>query len=165
MTILKTSALSLGFVGAYALGVWTAPHFATEGNRVEPVAQVEQVNATEPGVAAPRPPKRATRANVALVMNLSVSDKPVLAHAKSILNSGTDVQLASEGFRDATEFVSVAYAARNTEIPFMLLKHRVLREGLTLSEAIRTSRPELDAVREMDRARTKARADLSRLSS
>jgi hypothetical protein len=164
MTILKTSALSLGLVGAYALGVWTAPHFATSA-QTESAAQVAQVNASEPGVAAPRPPKRAMRTNAALAMTLAVSDAPVLSHARSILNNGTDVGMASDGFRDATEFISVAHASRNTEIPFMLLKHRVLAEGLTLSEAIRASRPDLDAVREMDRARTKARADLSRLSS
>ena len=163
MTILKTSALSLGLVGAFALGVWTAPHFTTSA-QTEHVAQVTPVNASEPGVVAPRPPKRATRV-AALAMTLSVSDAPVLTHASSILNSGTDVGMASDGFRDATEFISVAHASRNTEIPFMLLKHRVLTEGLTLSEAIRASRPDLDAVREMDRARTKARADLSRLSS
>ncbi len=164
MTILKSSALSLSLVGAYALGVWTAPHFTTSAQS-ETVAQVAQANASEPGVAAPLPPKRATRPNAALVVTLAVSDAPVLAHAKSILNRGTDVGMASDGFRDATEFVSVAYAARNTDIPFMLLKHRVLTEGLTLSEAIRASRPDLDVVREMDRARTKARADLSRLST
>lgn len=164
MTILKTSALSLGLVGAYALGVWTAPHFTTSA-QTENAAQVAQVDASEPGVAAPLPPKRAMRVNAALAMTLAVSDAPVLSHARSILNNGTDVGMASDGFRDATEFISVAHASRNTEIPFMLLKHRVLTEGLTLSEAIRASRPELDAVNEMDRARTKARADLSRLSS
>lgn len=164
MTILKTSALSLGLVGAYALGVWTAPRFTTSA-QTENVAQVAQLNASEPGVAAPLPPKRAARANAALAITLTVSDAPVLTHASSILNRGTDVGMASDGFRDATEFISVAYASRDTEIPFMLLKHRVLAEGLTLSEAIRASRPDLDAVREMDRARTKARADLSRLSS
>jgi hypothetical protein len=163
MNILKTSALSLSLVGAYALGVWTAPHFTTSVQN-EPVAQVAQMNASEPGVVAPRPPQPAAHAN-ALAVTLAVSDAPVLTHAGSILNRGTDVGMASDGFRDATEFISVAYASRNTEIPFMLLKHRVLAEGLTLSEAIHASRPDLDAVREMDRARTKARADLSRLSS
>ena len=164
MTILKTSALSLGLVGAYALGVWTAPHFTTS-SQTENVAQVAQLNVSEPGVAAPRPPERAARANAALASTLTVSDAPVLTHASSILNRGTDVGMASDGFRDATEFISVAYVWKNTEIPIMMLKHCVLTEGLTLSEAIRASRPDLDAVREMDRARTKARADLSRLSS
>jgi cysteine sulfinate desulfinase/cysteine desulfurase-like protein len=83
--------------------------------------------------------------------------------AGSVLNQGTNVEMAADGFNDATLFVSTAYAARNTGIPFMVLKHRMLTEGHTLSEAIRMSRPELDAMLEMERARTKARAVVSRL--
>jgi hypothetical protein len=169
MTILKTSALSLSLVGTFALGVWTAPYFtpATTTKTAIAAPQVDQVS-TSVSAPAPRAKAGATRARVelsALAPTLAVSDEPVQAHAKSLLNSGTDVKMASEGFRDATEFVTAAYAARNTAIPFMLLKHRVLTEGLTLSEAIRASKPELDAVREMDRARTAARSDLSRLSN
>ena len=65
--------------------------------------------------------------------------------------------------RDA--FVSTAYAAKNTGIPFVVLKHRMLKEGHTLSEAIRMSRPELDAVLEMERARTKARSVIQKLGT
>lgn len=56
-------------------------------------------------------------------------------------------------------------AARNTGIPFVLLKHRVLTQGQTLSEAIRVSKPDLDAVAAMDRARTDARSALTRLGN
>ena len=76
-----------------------------------------------------------------------------------------NVQMASKGFRDAELFVTVAYAARNTGIPFVLLKHRVLTEGQTLSDAIRVSKPELDSMREMERARTEARSAIARLGN
>jgi hypothetical protein len=46
----------------------------------------------------------------------------------------------------------------------MLLKHRMLNAGQTLSEAIRQSKPNLDAVAEMDRARTKARTVIAQLA-
>jgi hypothetical protein len=96
---------------------------------------------------------------------MSATAAPVQKLAGSVLNRGTNVEMAADGFTDATLFVSTAYAARNTGIPFMVLKHRMLKEGHTLSEAIRLSKPELDAMVEMERARTKARAVIQKLAS
>jgi hypothetical protein len=72
--------------------------------------------------------------------------------------------IASEGFRDAEQFATVAHASRNTAIPFMVLKHRVVIEGKTLAAAIRESKPDLDATSEATRARSEARADLAKLT-
>jgi len=58
----------------------------------------------------------------------------------------------------------VAHAARNTEIPFILLKHRVLDQGMSLARAIRASKPELNEDAEVNRARADAKADLARIS-
>ena len=96
---------------------------------------------------------------------MTASAPSVQKIAGSVLNQGTNVEMAADGFNDATLFVSTAYAAKNTGIPFMVLKHRMLKEGHTLSEAIRMSKPELDAVVEMERARAKARAVVQKLSN
>ena len=72
--------------------------------------------------------------------------------------------VASQGFRNAEQFAAVAHAARNTEVPFMLLKHRVLNEGKTLVAAIRESKPDLNAQIEATRARAEARSDLAKLA-
>jgi hypothetical protein len=61
-------------------------------------------------------------------------------------------------------FAAVAHAARNTDIPFMLLRHRVLTGGKTLAAAIAASRPEVDATREANRAASEARSDLAALA-
>lgn len=169
MTFTKASALSIGLVGAFAIGVWTGPSL-TQSFTSATAPQVVQVDQA-PAVEAPQPAARVARA-VAPPAPLdpfdgamTASDPSVQRHAQSLLNDGANVQLASEGFRDAELFVSVAYAARNTEIPFVLLKHRVLTEGRTLSDAIRVSKPELDSMREMDRARTEARTVIARLGN
>ena len=73
--------------------------------------------------------------------------------------------IAAEGFRDAEQFATVAHAARNTQVPFLLLKHRVLNEGQTLSAAIRSSKPDVDSASEAKRARTQARSDIAAISS
>jgi hypothetical protein len=80
---------------------------------------------------------------------------------KPLLNQGADMSVASDGFRNAEQFATVAHASRNTEVPFMLLKHRVLREGMTLPAAILASNPDADATAEANRAKAEAKRDLT----
>ena len=84
---------------------------------------------------------------------------------KPLLNRGSDMTLAARDFRDAEEFAAVAHAARNTSVPFVLLKHRVLNEGKTLAAAIRESKPDLNAMSEANRARAEAKSDIAALTT
>jgi hypothetical protein len=70
------------------------------------------------------------------------------------------MEVAAEGFRSAEQFAMVAHAARNTGVPFMVLKDRVLNDGRTLADAIRESKPEVDAKAEVARAEAAAKSDL-----
>ena len=79
---------------------------------------------------------------------------------KPLLNKGADMDIASQDFEDGAQFAMVAHAARNTEIPFMVLKHRVIDEGKSLSDAIREFKPSLDALGEAKRAQAEAKSDL-----
>jgi hypothetical protein len=69
--------------------------------------------------------------------------------------------IAADGFRDAEQFATVAHAARNTHVPFMLLKHRILNEKKSLAEALKASKPDLDVASEITRARSEARSDVA----
>lgn len=158
-TILKASAITLSLAGAFALGVWTAPHF-TNSTTADELVTVGQTGEAYGGPGVPGVPGYIVPAKTT-----AATAEPVQRHAASLLRSGSDPMIAAEGFPDAVAFVSVAQAAKNTDIPFMLLKHRVLKQGQPLSQAIRASRPELDGVLESNRARAEARADLARLSS
>jgi len=71
------------------------------------------------------------------------------------------MDLAADGFRSAEEFAIVAHAARNTKVPFMLLKHRVVTEGRTLADALHEAKPELDAQAEVKRAEAAAKSDMA----
>jgi hypothetical protein len=46
----------------------------------------------------------------------------------------------------------------------MLLKHRVLEEGMTLADAIQASQPTANGVLEAERASAEAWSDLARLA-
>ena len=76
---------------------------------------------------------------------------------KAVLSPGTKIELAAEDFETPEQFVTFAHAARNTSVPFVLLKHRVLSEGRTLAEAIQELKPELNA-EGRSRARTRSGA-------
>ena len=170
----KTSAAVLGLVGGVALGVWIGAA-VTSGRVAEaPVAAVQAVAAPapEPVTVAPRrvrvrvtpiaaEPSEAPK----LVMTIPVSAPELHDRMKTVLARGTKIPMAVEGFNDAEQFATVAHAARNTQVPFILLKHRVLAKGQSLEAAIRASKPDLDAAAEVKRARNEARSDIEALSA
>ena len=180
----KTSAAVLGLVGGLALGVWIGSEM-TSGRETltpEPAAVAAQM-AEEPAAPTPQPAKakrvaRAARVSAPaaveapapesapkLTMTIPVSAPELHARLKPLLAPGTKLPLAVEGFTSAEQFATLAHAAKNTQVPFILLKHRVLSEGQSLEAAIRASKPDLDAKSEVQRARSAAKADLSALSA
>jgi hypothetical protein len=90
-----------------------------------------------------------------------LSDPRLHDRVRPLLNRGAKIDIAAEGFRSAEEFATVAHAARNTNVPFMVLKHRVLTEGRPLADAIREVKPEVDARAEVKRAQMAARSDVA----
>ncbi len=94
---------------------------------------------------------------------MSPSAPEVQKLVKPLLNSGSNMKIAAEGFHSAEEFAAVAHAAKNTDVPFMVLKHRVLTEGKPLSTAIRESKPDINVAAEASLARGQARRDISSL--
>ncbi len=168
MSLTRTSALTLGFAGAFALGVWTSPHVRSTLNVDD--AGTKPAVVADAGISATRDAtpaaRRAADARPAVASKaMQATAEPVQAHAKTLLNRGADVRMAAEGFKDAEQFVTVAYAARNTTVPFVVLKHRVLDEGKSLASAIRESNPDVDASLEVTRARANAQADLAKLGA
>lgn len=181
----KTSAATLGLVGGLALGVWIGSEMTSGREAATPgPAVVAAELAEQPAAAAAPAPKakrvtrvaRAAREAAAvaapapestpkLVMTIPVSAPELHARMKPVLARGTKLPLAVEGFTSAEQFATLAHAAKNTQVPFILLKHRVLTERRSLEDAIRASRPDLDAKAEAERARAAARSDIASLSA
>ena len=163
MTTAKKVALTAGLAGAIALGVWAVPR-VMENQRRSTDAPVAEVAEPAAAVAEKAPaPRRAAPVSTAAMLPAST---PALHEAlKPILNRGTKVEVAAEGFSSAEQFATVAHAARNTEVPFMVLKHRVLEERKSLAAAIRESKPGINAAAEVLRARAAARRDVAALVS
>ena len=69
---------------------------------------------------------------------------------------GTDLMLASDGFRNLGQFVAAVNVSNNLGIPFADLKARMVNDGLSLGQAIKAERSDVDFVREARRAESDA---------
>jgi hypothetical protein len=178
MTSGKWVLLGVGLAGAVALGVMVGPRLVHHDDTTVAAAPSAPTSmaATEEEANAPAKPRakapvtktaeRSTRTIAPERVPTLPADKPELqARLKPVLNQGAKMDIAAEGFRTGEQFAAVAHAARNTSIPFMLLKHRVVEEGKTLAQAIRESRPDLNAQHEATRAHDAARYDIAVISS
>ncbi len=162
MTFGKASILGLGFVGAVALGVWMAPYVTDQADGAIASADTTVAASSE----TEREPARVRRAPAAESATLSridavpPSSPDLQARLKPVLAPGTRVEAAAEGFESSEQFAIVAHLARNTGVPFVLLKHRVLDQGVSPAEAVRMSKPDVDTTLELNRARAAAHADI-----
>ena len=171
MNLAKASALVVTLAGAFSLGVWIGPRITERRNVVEQASPVARAapSVTEIKPAVPSPSRQPSRRRTS-PMRAASGATPITVWAggaelqqrlKPLLNKGADMDIASQDFEDGEQFAMVAHAARNTEIPFMVLKHRVVDEGKSLSYAIREFKPSLDALAEAKRAQEEAESDLA----
>jgi hypothetical protein len=177
MTVSKAAWLTAGFVAVFALGVITAPTIRNSWsgmNAPEAAVAAPPADKSAVPVKADRPAPRArassSRAdevvaakkpsNTIQTIPVSLWEPELRDRVKGVLNPGARLEIAAEDFDSPEQFVTVAHAARNTKVPFMVLKDRLLNQGQSLAEAIHEFKPELDAKAEVIRARAAARSDL-----
>jgi len=159
MTNSRASVLA---IAAFGLGIWIGPHLTGAVRESSPQATVELPSPVETALAMPTP-RPTPRPDVPRVTPSAVpaTSADLQARLRPVLYQGTNMDIAAEGFRDGEHFATVAHAARNTEVPFVLLKHRVLAEGKSLAAAIRDSKPAIDAAAQADLAVAQARVDIA----
>jgi hypothetical protein len=165
MTTAKTLALTAGLAGAITLGALAVPKVM---NRDAATTDALVAAAAEPATApsvVDRVPVHRRAPRVVKTALLPASAPELHDRLKPVLSRGTRMEIAAEGFSSAEQFATVAYAARNTDVPFMVLKHRVLDQGKTLAAAIVESKPGINAAAEVVRARAEARQDIRSISS
>jgi hypothetical protein len=179
MTVGKAALLSAGLVAVFALGVMTGPTVQDNLAKMNAPEATASAPAAEPSARAPvkaeRPAPRArssssrtpeavapkkTSSTIETVA-VSVWEPELRERAKAVLNPGARLEIAAADFDSPEQFMTVAHVARNTKVPFMVLKDRVVNQGQPLAEAIREFKPELDSKAEVTRARAAARSDLA----
>jgi hypothetical protein len=162
----KVLALSAGLAGALALGIWIGPHITgprdAAATSADGSAQMTNPEGAPAAASVPAPREIAT-AEPALPA-IPASSPDLQKRLKPVLMEGADLKIASKGFRDGEQFATVAHASRNTGVNFMLLKDRVVSQRKSLAAALRELKPEVNAVKEANRARVMARADIASLA-
>jgi hypothetical protein len=166
MTVGKATALTAGFVGAVILGIAIGPSVTDRLSDKGPAQSQASPAVAEkaPSSAATQTRASAPRAKVNATSRISVSEPRLHQRLKPVLHEGTKMEIAAEGFKNAEDFATVAHAARNTNVPFVVLKHRVVTEGRTLAQAIHEFKPEIDAKAEVSKARRAAKSDLAAIA-
>jgi hypothetical protein len=170
MTFGKSALLGVGFVAAIGIGMGIGMSVAKRTPITAPGFEAYMSAPPSPVMTAkmpeePAPESRTAARTPAARTTLTASAPEVQARLKPVLSKGTDVQKAAEGFRDARQFATLAHAARNTQVPFVVLKHHVLNEGKSLAAVIREFKPSLDATAEVNRARSEAAEDLAAIQN
>jgi hypothetical protein len=166
MTLGRATSLTVGIAAVFAAGVWAGPRITSK----MPLPAAEPAATAETAAVAPATPTRSaartvTPASEKAAASVSLTTPALHRHLQPLMFKGTDMTKAADGFRDAKQFATVAYASYNTGVPFVVLKNRVLNEGKTLTSAIRESLPTTNAGMEVERARAQAQSTLVSIGS
>ena len=170
MTIGYRWMVTMGCVLAIVLGIGIGTKFSQWARSMDQQSvwgtglPPEEAAAAPDTTAQPAAKAPAQLRVVSALPRVSPDAPELLGRLQPLLNKGADMSIAAEGFRDAETFAAVAHAARNTEVPFVLLKHRVLNEGKSVAEAIRESKPAANAGVEANLARAQARSDIAEIA-
>lgn len=148
-------------VGVVAVGAIIANQ--ARADRMAPTSISEASTPDDTSAIAPaRMPARTMPVEKTAVAEPLVVSPELADVVKPLLQPGTDLTMASEGFDSRETFVATAHAAKNLKVPFVLLKDRVTVQHMTLTKAIGDVKPEVNAKVEADRATLEARSDLAR---
>jgi len=165
MTTRKSVTVVLVLVAVVVLGVLAGPRLMNR--TAEAPAVTPPVTAPEASAPAAEPSRAARpsspRAESTRVPEVAATAPELQKALKPLLSYGTNLDKAADGFQSGAQFAAVAHAAKNTAVPFVVLKHRVLNEKKSLAVAIHESKPELNAKREATKAWDEARQELSEL--
>ncbi len=164
MRLRNVVLLVIVLVIAVAVGIAVKRHVDARDESTSAAARTEEAKPlTAPVAAEPQEHVARPHSRTAAMPSVSASTPKLQTALKPLLNRGTNMTKAADGFQSGVQFAAVAHAAKNTAVPFVVLKHRVLNEKKTLAVAIHESKPQLNAKREATKAWDQARTEVSEL--
>jgi hypothetical protein len=157
----------IGAVGALAV----QPNYGLNGPQGKPAAgpsgsskpasteaQPSEADAeTESAPGLPEPDSTVEAGQLPAVTPVTLSMIPrnprLVTRLQEMLPDGITVQQAAVGFRSQGQFVAAVYVAKNLDISFLELKQKVVRDRMSLGQAIHLLSPDADVALELARAR------------
>ena len=123
----------------------TAKAPKTDKSTTTKVAKAEKKNktTTDTNAAAATTSPATTTSTLALtpVQEKLQKNTNLAAKLTSRLPAGTDLMLASAGFRNLGQFVAAVNVSNNLKIPFTQLKTKMVTDGMSLGQAIQALKP------------------------
>lgn len=156
MTALKTSAFVVAVVVAFALGVWARPSLNSWWTARQVSALVPPAPAEAAAPVTPTPAAHMVRMPSRLAIAPALADR-----VHPLMTRGTNMTIAEKGFENAQQFAAVAHASYNLDVPFVVMKDKVLNRHESLSRAIHEMKPGVNAPIEAARAVAEARSDVA----
>ena len=143
----------------------TAKAPKTDESSTTKVAKADKKNktTTDTNAAAATTSPATTTSTVTLtpVQQKLQKNTNLAAKLTSRLPEGTDLMLASAGFRNLGQFVAAVNVSNNLKIPFTQLKTKMVTDGLSLGQAIQALKPTASSTIESQRAEYDARGMIS----
>ena len=135
----------------------------TDKSATTKVAKSEKKNKTTDTNAAATTSPATTTSTITLtpVQEKLTKNTNLAAKLTSRLPEGTDLMLASAGFRNLGQFVAAVNVSNNLKIPFTQLKTKMVTDGLSLGQAIQALKPTASSTIESQRAEYDARGMIS----
>ena len=83
------------------------------------------------------------------------------SNVQGLLPEGTDLHLASAGFKNLGQFMAAVHVSHNLEIPFDQLKAEMVGSGRSLGQVIHKLKPSANAVTEAAKAQRETKQDMT----
>jgi hypothetical protein len=129
------------------------------------VAKPDKTNKTTTGATTPAattsPASTTSTLTLTPVQEKLQKNTNLAAKVTSRLPAGTDLMLASAGFRNLGQFVAAVNVSNNLKIPFTELKTKMVTDGLSLGQSIQALKPTASSTIESQRAEYDARGMIS----
>jgi hypothetical protein len=131
------------------------------GSSVKPVKTDKPTTAKAPKTDKTSPATTTSTLTLTPVQQKLQKNTNLAAKLTSRLPAGTDLMLASAGFRNLGQFVAAVNVSNNLKIPFTELKTKMVTDGLSLGQAIQALKPTASSTIESQRAEYDARGMIS----
>jgi hypothetical protein len=126
------------------------PHAPSKSSDTQ--AEVVQTGSTDP-VSRDDNGTAMAAATSPTTLSMVPRNPRLVTRLQGMLPRGVTVHEAAIGFRSQGQFVAAVHVAKNLEIPFQTLKDKIVRDQMSVAQAIRFLRPDADVSKELARAR------------
>lgn len=141
-------AVVIGALAAAVAATTALPSYAEQGKGRRTAAAAKNKSAQPAKRAKANKPAKA-RASKAKQAKIKAADPSQIddeqrARLRRVLPAGMTIEQAASGFENHGAFISAVNASHTHRVSFVQLKHLIVNQRMTLGQALKSLRPDLD---------------------